>query len=74
MMADIYQTSLRAYLGLDSVTYFDLEIKVILDEHAVSDTLDKYHESHFTLLMQNFVSHYGCVASVLGHLWLWCMD
>lgn len=29
MMADIYQISLKAYLGLDSDTYFDLEIKVI---------------------------------------------
>lgn len=45
MMADIYQTSQRAYLGVDSVIYFDLEIKVILDKQ----TFDKYQESNFTL-------------------------
>lgn len=44
MMVDIYQTSLRVYLGLDSVTYFDVEIKVILDKRALSDTFDKKDE------------------------------
>lgn len=68
MMADIYQTSLRAYLGLNCVTYFDLEIKEILDERALSDTFDKYQESHFAPLMQNFGAHCGCVPAMLVHL------
>lgn len=36
-VADIYQASLRAYLGLDSDTHFDLEIKVVLDPGPLID-------------------------------------
>ncbi len=71
MMADIYQTSLRAYLELDCVTYFDLEIKVILDKRALSDTFDKCQESQFAPLMQNFGAHFGCVSAILVHLCLY---
>lgn len=61
MMVDIYQTALRAYRWLDSVTYFDLEIKVILDKQALSDTFDKYPESFFGY------SHCGCIPAILVH-------
>lgn len=50
MMVDIYQTSLRRYLGLDSVTHCDLEIRVISDWFAMSDTFDEYQESNFCFI------------------------
>ena len=62
-MVDIYQTALRAYRGLDSVTYFNLEIKVILDKQALSDTFDKYPESHWLFSIRDC----GCVPAILVH-------
>lgn len=51
MMADIYRISLRAYLVLSLTgAYFDLEIKLILDEFSLSDTFDKY-QNHFAQVL-----------------------
>ncbi len=55
MMVDIYQTCLRPYLRLNSVTHFDREIKVISDNPALSDIFDEYQESHFHLINQKLL-------------------
>lgn len=67
MMADIYRISLRAYLVLSLTgTYFDLEIKLTLDEYSLSDTFDKY-QNHFAQVLWIFS---GCLPwiQVLGFM------